>query len=185
MRPGDGQLRLYYYLIMKIMYTVYSSFILNWDVYSVLSVQMLLRVLVVACVLGLTFACLREPREEHSTALRSHGDNGFRIQVSGEPERYVPGSVYTCESTGLGFHVSTARLVSAHECARYGWLFCLRKSTHFHTLWSVIHWFLVYIGVSYEWKFVHILVAFSPSFQGVFFLMKKMFSAWKYNCRAW
>lgn len=49
------------------------------------------------CLLGTAHACVREPREEHSTALRSPGDNGFHIQVSGEPERYVPGAVYTCE----------------------------------------------------------------------------------------
>jgi hypothetical protein len=54
---------------------------------------------VVVCLLGPTHACVREPRDEHSTALRSPGDNGFRIQVSGEPERYVPGAVYTCESS--------------------------------------------------------------------------------------
>jgi hypothetical protein len=59
---------------------------------------MLWPVLVVVCVLGsATRACVREPKEEHSTALRSPGDNGFHIQVSGEPERYVPGAVYTCE----------------------------------------------------------------------------------------
>ena len=50
-----------------------------------------------------TKACVREPKEEHSTALRSPGDNGFRIQVSGEPERYVPGSVYTCEFVALTY----------------------------------------------------------------------------------
>ena len=55
-------------------------------------------VLMLVFLLGCTTqACVREPKEEHSTALRSPGDNGFRIQVSGEPERYVPGSVYTCE----------------------------------------------------------------------------------------
>ena len=49
------------------------------------------------CAVQLTLGCIREPREEHSTALRSPGDNGFRIQISGEPERYLPGAVYTCE----------------------------------------------------------------------------------------
>jgi hypothetical protein len=70
-------------------------------IHSVLSVQMLWWVLVVICLLESTHACLREPREEHSTALRSPGDNGFHIQVSGEPERYVPGAVYTRESAEL------------------------------------------------------------------------------------
>jgi hypothetical protein len=87
-------------------------------IHSVLSVQMLWWVLVVVCLLGSTHACLREPREEHSTALRSPGDNGFHIQVSGEPERYVPGAVYTCESAGLDCYISATRLVFMHESAR-------------------------------------------------------------------
>lgn len=62
-------------------------------------------VLVLVCLLCCTTqACVREPKEEHSTALRSPGDNGFRIQVSGEPERYVPGSVYTLSLVGSRTH---------------------------------------------------------------------------------
>jgi hypothetical protein len=87
-------------------------------IHSVLSVQMLWWVLVVVCLLGSTHACLREPREEHTTALRSPGDNGYHIQVSGEPERYVPGAVYTCESAGLNYYVSAFWLVFTHESTR-------------------------------------------------------------------
>jgi hypothetical protein len=73
---------------------------------------MLRLVLLVVWLLGCTtHACVREPKEEDSTALRSPGDNGFRIQVSGEPERYVPGSVYTCELTLTLF----LHLVSIHH----------------------------------------------------------------------
>jgi hypothetical protein len=36
--------------------------------------------------------------------------------VSGEPERYVPGAVYTCESVGLGFHISATGFVSTLVC---------------------------------------------------------------------
>jgi hypothetical protein len=73
---------------------------------------------VVVCLLGPTQACLREPREEHSTALRTPGDNGFHIQVSGEPERYVPGAVYTCESARLDRYVSATRLFFTHKPTR-------------------------------------------------------------------
>lgn len=66
------------------------------------------------CLLASTHACLREPREQDSTALRSPGDNGFHIQVSGEPERYVPGAVYTCESAEFDFCISATRLVFTH-----------------------------------------------------------------------
>ncbi|KAJ9583301.1 hypothetical protein L9F63_022355 [Diploptera punctata] len=62
------------------------------------------KLVVVLCVVQTSLGCVREPREEHSTALRSPGDNGFRIQISGEPERYVPGAVYTLSIVGSRTH---------------------------------------------------------------------------------
>ncbi|XP_063232008.1 spondin-1 [Bacillus rossius redtenbacheri] len=49
-------------------------------------------------------SCPREPSPEHATALRTPGDNGFRILVSGEPDKYVPGSVYTLSLLGSRTH---------------------------------------------------------------------------------
>ncbi|XP_069691847.1 spondin-1 [Periplaneta americana] len=65
---------------------------------------MLQLVVLAVCLLSISQGCVREPREEHSTALRSPGDNGFHIQVSGEPERYVPGAVYTLSIVGSRTH---------------------------------------------------------------------------------
>ncbi|XP_067001720.2 spondin-1 [Anabrus simplex] len=61
---------------------------------------------VLASTLSLTtgYRCPREPREEHSLVLKNPGDNGFRIQVSGEPEQYVPESVYTLSIVGSRTH---------------------------------------------------------------------------------
>lgn len=45
--------------------------------------------------IGEGFRCPREPLPEQSAVLKSPGDNGFQIMISGDPEKYVPGSVYT------------------------------------------------------------------------------------------
>ncbi|KAK2704758.1 hypothetical protein QYM36_016971 [Artemia franciscana] len=37
--------------------------------------------------------CNREP--DGRFGQKVHGDNGFRIKVSGSPDKYVPGEVYT------------------------------------------------------------------------------------------
>ena len=91
---------------------------------------MLRLVLLVVWLLGCTtLACVREPKEEHSTALRSPGDNGFRIQVSGEPERYVPGSVYTCKWTVVKLTLFL-HLISIHHSYSFHHFFSLTIS-HF------------------------------------------------------
>ncbi|KAL3267359.1 hypothetical protein HHI36_011490 [Cryptolaemus montrouzieri] len=40
-------------------------------------------------------ACRREPSIYHSKVDKSSGDNGVRIKITGNPERYIPGKVYT------------------------------------------------------------------------------------------
>lgn len=39
--------------------------------------------------------CLREPSPYHSRVAKRPGDNGFKIRINGDPEKYVPGEVYT------------------------------------------------------------------------------------------
>ncbi|XP_049862790.1 spondin-1 [Schistocerca gregaria] len=63
-----------------------------------------LLVLALLCGSSRGFRCTREPRPEHSAVLKSPGDNGFRITVTGEPEMYVPGSVYTLSLVGSRTH---------------------------------------------------------------------------------
>lgn len=41
--------------------------------------------------------CAMEPPAGATNSLRSPGDGGFGLHISGDPERYVPGSVYTRE----------------------------------------------------------------------------------------
>lgn len=53
------------------------------------------------CVLANSFqsglrnsaTCVRQP--EGVTASKTPGDNGYRIKISGNPEKYFPGEVYT------------------------------------------------------------------------------------------
>nr|CAD7194789.1 unnamed protein product [Timema douglasi] len=52
----------------------------------------------------LAVSCLREPGPDHAISLKSPGDNGFKILVSGEPDKYVPGSVYTLSLVGARTH---------------------------------------------------------------------------------
>nr|CAD7439236.1 unnamed protein product [Timema bartmani] len=52
----------------------------------------------------LAVSCLREPGADHAISLKSPGDNGFKILVSGEPDKYVPGSVYTLSLVGARTH---------------------------------------------------------------------------------
>lgn len=53
----------------------------------------------VATYLFLTFtcsadgACIRQP--EGVRIPKTPGDNGYRLKISGNPEQYVPGEVYT------------------------------------------------------------------------------------------
>lgn len=54
----------------------------------------------IAAFLLLSFAlfvsgCLREPTPYQSRFAKTSGDNGFKIRISGDPEKYVPGEVYT------------------------------------------------------------------------------------------
>lgn len=41
--------------------------------------------------------CRLEPPAGVTNSLRSPGDGGHGLHISGDPERYVPGSVYTSE----------------------------------------------------------------------------------------
>lgn len=40
-------------------------------------------------------SCPREPSQYHSRVAKTPGDNGFRIKINENPEKYVPGKVYT------------------------------------------------------------------------------------------
>lgn len=59
----------------------------------------MLRLVLLVTLVASTLAdgCPREPHSDQSAALRSPGDNGFKILVSGEPDKYIPGTVYTRE----------------------------------------------------------------------------------------
>ncbi|KAL0268585.1 UNVERIFIED_CONTAM: hypothetical protein PYX00_010463 [Menopon gallinae] len=58
--------------------------------------------LVILCSLASTAlgVCVRQPSPYQSIALKSPGDNGFRIQINGDPDRYVPGSSYVVSVIG-------------------------------------------------------------------------------------
>ncbi|GLG92485.1 Kunitz-type serine protease inhibitor Bt-KTI, partial [Gryllus bimaculatus] len=48
--------------------------------------------------------CPREPSPDITRALRSPGDRGYRILISGEPDYYVPDAVYTLSLLGSRTH---------------------------------------------------------------------------------
>ncbi|KAK9875790.1 hypothetical protein WA026_009580 [Henosepilachna vigintioctopunctata] len=56
---------------------------------------MLLIFVVVSLILGTSSGCIREPTIYSSRAGKSSGDNGVQIKITGNPERYMPGQVYT------------------------------------------------------------------------------------------
>lgn len=56
-------------------------------------------VLVAAAVAAAHQECGLEPPPGVTNSLRSPGDGGYGLQISGDPERYVPGSVYTISLT--------------------------------------------------------------------------------------
>lgn len=66
-----------------------------------LMLSLLVLLLLLASSAQLTNAkrCHREPHSDVTAAIKSPGDNGFRIVVGGDPERYVPGTVYTGNQT--------------------------------------------------------------------------------------
>lgn len=58
--------------------------------------------LVVACLVKMTestvASCDRSPPDKRSP--KTPGDNGFRIRISGNPDKYVPGEIYTVSLQG-------------------------------------------------------------------------------------
>lgn len=59
--------------------------------------SVLLALLLVLLAVHARAACRMEPLAGVTNSLRSPGDGGYSLQVAGDPERYVPGSVYTGE----------------------------------------------------------------------------------------
>lgn len=54
-----------------------------------------LSVLFVSFLVGCSNGCPREPSVYHSRVYKTPGDNGFEIKINENPEKYVPGKVYT------------------------------------------------------------------------------------------
>ncbi|XP_047736020.1 spondin-1 [Hyalella azteca] len=54
-----------------------------------------------------TITCNRQPYHSHSE--KTPGDNGYKIKISGNPEKYVPGEVYTVSLQGWRTHYSVQK----------------------------------------------------------------------------
>ncbi|XP_044255568.1 spondin-1 [Tribolium madens] len=50
------------------------------------------------------WCCIREPSIYHSKVPKLPGDNGFQIRINENPEKYIPGKVYTLYLMGLKTH---------------------------------------------------------------------------------
>jgi len=46
------------------------------------------------CILG---ECPRIPSIYHSKVEKFPGDNGYKIKINGDPDKYIPGKLYTCK----------------------------------------------------------------------------------------
>lgn len=68
-------------------------------------------------VLVLTEGCLREPSPYHSRFAKSPGDNGFKIKISGDIEKYVPGELYT--GNYIFIHEFSTSYKNIFFCMRY------------------------------------------------------------------
>jgi len=60
---------------------------------SRISITWLLLILALCCVHAKK--CNREPPREVTAALKTPGDNGYKIILGGETDSYTPGTVYT------------------------------------------------------------------------------------------
>jgi hypothetical protein len=60
-----------------------------------MNVRPLILLVLWCAVLGNARRCHREPPSDVTAALKTPGDNGFRIVIGGDPDRYAPGTVYT------------------------------------------------------------------------------------------
>ena len=57
-------------------------------------------------ILSSSSTCVRQP--ENVQTSKTPGDNGYRLKISGNPDKYFPGEVYT------GSHIA---LINSHLCA--------------------------------------------------------------------
>lgn len=55
----------------------------------------MLKLIVLLVMICSCFACRREPSPYHSRVSKISGDNGFKIKINENPEKYVPGRLYT------------------------------------------------------------------------------------------
>lgn len=80
--------------------------------------------------------CLREPTPYQSRFAKTSGDNGFKIRISGDPEKYVPGEVYTgmYSKIVIIFEKMLLYIMIVLPSFSYG-LEKLRKCTTFQTIY--------------------------------------------------
>lgn len=54
-----------------------------------------MKVLVFLILFGYVFCCGRTPSYYQSRRVKTPGDNGYEIKINDNPEKYVPGNIYT------------------------------------------------------------------------------------------
>ncbi|XP_023024840.1 extracellular matrix protein f-spondin [Leptinotarsa decemlineata] len=54
-----------------------------------------MRVLIFVIVLGYAYACGKTPSFYQSRKVKTPGDNGYEIKINENPQKYVPGNIYT------------------------------------------------------------------------------------------